>query len=398
MIAFGSSVDSSPRATTAAENAARDALAKLGGEAPAIAIVFASAGYEDLHLVPRAITAVVGDIPILGGTSGGCLIGPDGIVPRGVSVVLLGGEGLEVMCVSAAARSAELVEAVPVAAKLAAAADEAAKRGFTEFTCLAFAPDVTVDGGALTAAVRKGAGARAQLAGGLTGDEWTFDRSRVFADGAVHDDRFVLAGLFTRVPLGIAARHGWRSVGPERAITAVDGAWLVGLDGRPALDVWREDIVAAGGTPPTGCGPEVPVFLAQHYPLGIFLGDGREPVVRAAFGVRSDGAVLLSTGIAENAVARVLATTRAELLAASRDAARVAVHATHGALAGALVLACSSRHAMLGDAFAEEPRAIAAEVGAPIGGCMVFGEIARARRDVEAFHNTTAVVIVIPAA
>ena len=40
------------------------------------------------------------------------------------------------------------------------AADTAARSGHTEFTCLAFAPGVVVDGEALVAAVRKGAPAQ----------------------------------------------------------------------------------------------------------------------------------------------------------------------------------------------------------------------------------------------
>jgi hypothetical protein len=397
LIAFGSAVAGSPRAATAAEAAAQEALAQLAGARPALAIAFASVGYEDLAEVPATLARVLGDVPIIGGTAGGCVIGPHGILRRGVSVVLLGGEGIEAVCVNGRARSAELHEAVPVAAKLAAIADEAAKRGFVEFTCLAFAPGMTVDGGALAAAVRKGAGARAQLAGGLTGDDMTFDRSQVFSGGAMVNDRFVLAGLFTRKPLGVAARHGWHPVGPPRAISHSDGNWLVSVDGRPALDVWMEDAIGAGATPPTGRGSDVGLYLANHYPLGIFEPVGREPLVRAPFGIRADGAVLLATSVPERTIARVVHATRGELLAASREAARDAAGATRGALAGALVLECTGRLAALGDAFGDEPRAISAEVGAPIGGSCVFGEIARTRRDVEAFHNTTAVVVAIPA-
>ena len=60
---------------------------------------------------------------------------------------------------------------MPAAQEIARAADDAARRGFVHSTSLVFAPGIFVDGEALVAAVRKGAGARARFAGGLTGDE-----------------------------------------------------------------------------------------------------------------------------------------------------------------------------------------------------------------------------------
>src|ERR1700733_8836177 len=190
MISFGSAIADAPRAEDAAESAAREASAALRGASPVIAVVFASASYEDLDRVPAAIARVLGAVPIVGGTSGACVIGPSRVLARGVSVVVLGGDGIEAIATSGTVATAELQEAVRPAARIAAAADLAAKRGLVELTCLVFAPSMAVDGAAFTAAVRKGAGARAQLAGGLTGDELTFDRSRVFADGALRGDAF----------------------------------------------------------------------------------------------------------------------------------------------------------------------------------------------------------------
>jgi hypothetical protein len=92
----------------------------------------------------------------------------------------------------------------------------------------------------------------------------------------------------------------------------------------------------------------------------------------------------------------VLHARRADLLAAAREAACAAADAVDGQLAGALVFACSGRIAALGDAFKDERGQIARELRAPIGGSCVFGEIARTRRDVEAFHNQTVVIVAIP--
>lgn len=68
-----------------------------------------------------------------------------------------------------------------------------------------------------------------------------------------------------------------------------------------------------------------------------------------------------------------------------------------GRASGVLLLPCSGRLAALGDRFREEPEGVARTLEAPIAGACVFGEIARAHREVDAFHNTTAVVVAWPA-
>jgi hypothetical protein len=401
MFVFGSGMSAATCAADAAKEALRAAREKFSGDAaPKIAIVFTSISYADVAEVATVLKAELGDVPIVGGTSGACVFGSDRIAPRGVSVVLLGGDDIEVAYRSAGCSSPTCLEAVPAAEEIARAADEAAERGLTHYACLVFAPGIFVDGEALVTAVRKGAGARAQLAGGLTGDDLTMDRPKVFADGELRSDRVVVAGLYTRRPIGIAARHGWQAVGPVRTVTRTDGIWLCELDGRPALDVWLGDARHAGATPPADS-KDLALYLANHYEIGITDGRGkfgeggdtRELVARAPFAIRDDGSLQLSAALAEGTHVCVLHATRNDLLRASTEAASAAVLRAGHPVAGALVLACSGRLAALGDAFGEEPARIRERVAAPIGGACVFGEIARNVRDSDAFFNTTAVVV-----
>lgn len=392
-------------AVMAAREAATQALATLGGQTPRLAIVFASVSYPDVESAARAVRSVVGDAQIVGGTSGACVFGGDRVSPHGVSVVLVAGDGLEVEARTARLDSPTLMEAVPVAAKVARAADQAAQRGLGHFACLVFAPGISVDGEALVAAVRKGAGPRAQLAGALTGDELTMDRPKVFFGDELRDDCVVVTGLFTRTPIGIAARHGYAAVGPVRTVTRADGRNLLELDGRSALDVWVEDARRAGAEPPTDR-KALALYLANYYELGLadsstpriaLADDVRELVARAPFAIREDGAMQLSASISDGALVRVLRATRADLLHASSEAAASAVLRAGGRVSGALVLACSGRLAALGEDFVKEPEVIRTRVGAPIGGACVYGEIARNLRDTDAFFNTTAVVVAFAA-
>ena len=294
-----------------------------------------------------------------------------------------------------------MFDVVPAGAQLLSDADDAARDGLEEPLCLAFAPAARVDGDAFAAAVRKGTGARMQLAGALTGDDFTFDRSRVFADGGARDDRVVMAGVFTRLPVGVAARHGWRPTGPVRVVTSSQGPWLVRIDGRRAIDAWVTDVRAAGARPPAG-GAELPLFLANSWSLGLVTSSQvplshplvEEPV-RAPVALRDDGAVLLSSAVAEGSRVRVMSASAAQIRDGGLLAAQMA-HERVGASSGALVLACSGRMAALGASFADEQEAIGRRLGSPTAGACVFGEIARAHREVHAFHNTTTVVVAWP--
>lgn len=394
MVRFGAAISTSSGAAQAAREAAALARRRLGHSRIALALTFASASYEDLGEVPRAAAPELGGAPLLGGTSGGAVFDDQGVARRGVLVVLVGGDDVRATVASTGSSSAELLEAVPVASRILAEADAAARAGFEEALCLAFAPGVQVDGDALVAAVRKGTAARMQLAGGLTGDDFTFDRARVFAEGEAHPDRVVLAGLFTRARVGIGTRHGLQPVGPSRRASGTDGPWMLALDGRPAIEVWTEDVRAAGGLPPAELQARK-AYIASHFPLGIEVPTLPEPVVRVPLQVREDGAVRVGV-LGEGARVRVMRATVPGMLDASGVAADLARERLDDRPCGGLAFACVGRLAVIGERFGEEPRSVARVLRAPIAGVCVYGEIARAHREVDAFHNQAAVVVALP--
>jgi hypothetical protein len=401
VIAFAAAIATSGTAAQAASEAAAKARSTLGEVKPVLAIAFASPSYDGLDGVPAAIDKELGPLPIAGGTAGGAVFDQSGVASRGVLVVLVGGDGVRAATATARIASPELIDVVPAGARLLVDADSASADGFEEALCLAFAPSPRVDGEAFVAAVRKGTATRMQLAGALTGDDFTFDRARVFADGGAHSDRVNLMGVFTRTPVGIAARHGWCAAGPPRVVTRSDGQWLVALDGRRAVDAWLADVRAAEGRPPSRRS-ELLAFLANHWQLGIDVPSQAEPIVRAPvrapMALRDDGAVLLSGAIAEGTLVRIMHASPEDMLRAAHEAAVIARERVggQGQTSGVLLLACSARLAALGERFPEEPAAVARALDAPLAGACVFGEIALAHREVDAFHNTTAVVVAWP--
>jgi len=376
---------------------ARDARRQIGGEEPKLAIAFVASAPKDLEGVFTTLRAELGSVPILGGTAAGAVFGPSGVHREGVSLALLAGD-FETATSAVRLATENRFEVVPAAERLAAMADLAAARGHSEFTCLAFAPAVSAmgDGDLLVAAVRKGVGPRARLAGAMTGDVTTFGAAPVFAGDQVSLEHAVLAGIFSRSPFGVAARHGWSPVGKVRRVTCSDGAWLISLDGKPAFDVWADGARAAGGDVPRGRTQAAAIYLAKRFALDVRSGDRGEPVVRIPMAVRADGAVRLSGSIGEAAGTRIVRGTRKALIDAATLAARTAAADAGGDLAGGIALACGGRLSVLGDEFSAEAGQVARVLRAPVAGACVFGEIARGRREVEAFHNGTIVVMAVP--
>jgi hypothetical protein len=399
MIAFASAISTSTMAGPAAREAMGRALQKLEGVRPVLAIAFASPSYEDLESVPDAIGKELGRLPIGGGTAGQAVFDQEGVPANGVLVVVIGGDGVCAATAGAPISSAELIDVVPAAAQLLKEADAAAGGGFHEALCLAFAPSGSVDGEAFAAALRKGTASRMQLAGALTGDDATSSRARVFSEVGAHSDRVQLMGVFTRQPVGIAARHGWSAVGPTRVVTRSDGPWLKSLDGRRAIDAWLADVCAADGRLPTEPGALL-ASLANGWELGVEVPSHPDPILRAPVrspvALRGDGAVLLSGAITEGTRVRVMRASGREILRAAHHATALAHQRVGGKAAGALLFSCAARLAVLGERFAAEPAELASALGAPVAGTCVHGEIALAHKEVDAFHNGAAVVIAWP--
>jgi hypothetical protein len=194
--------------------------------------------------------------------------------------------------------------------------------------------------------------------------------------------------------VGIGTRHGLQPVGPSRRVSRSDGPWMLALDGRPAFDVWTEDARAMGGLPPADL-QERKLYLANNFPLGMEVPTLPEPAVRVPMEVRDDGAARIGI-LGEGARVRVMRPSVPHMLDACRAAADLARTRLGERPAGAFVFACCGRLAVLGERFGDEPRAVSRALRAPIAGVCVFGEIARAHRDVDAFHNHSTVVVSLP--
>lgn len=92
------------------------------------------------------------------------------------------------------------------------------------------------------------------ITGGLAGDGDRFERTWVIERGEPRSGAVSAVGLHgDRLRLGHGSKGGWDMFGPERTITRSEGSVLFELDGKPALDLYKEYLGdRASGLPATG--------------------------------------------------------------------------------------------------------------------------------------------------
>jgi len=112
----------------------------------------------------------------------------------------------------------------------------------------------------------------------------------------------------------------------------------------------------------------------------------------------TEGPICFPCAMSEGMVVRVMESPKLGQIASARKAAEIALQACKGArLAGAIIFDCVCRAVILGDDFAKAVNEIKNVLRVPLVGFETYGEIAMEIGQLSGFHNTTTVVLLIPA-
>ncbi|MEO8964276.1 MAG: FIST N-terminal domain-containing protein [Gammaproteobacteria bacterium] len=118
------------------------------------------------------------------------------------------------------------------------------------------------------------------VTGGLAGDGDRFKKTWSIINGQIETDKIVAVGFYgDAIRIGHGSRGGWDIFGPERRITRATNNILYELDGKPALQLYKEYLgEKASGLPATGL----------LFPLAIRKEASAPQVVRTILGINQN--------------------------------------------------------------------------------------------------------------
>lgn len=225
-----------------------------------------------------------------------------------------------------------------------------------------------------------------QVTGGMAGDGDRFEHTVVIGPDGVGDRQVAAIGLYgNRIKVGYGSLGGWDSFGPWRSVTKSKGNVLFELDGRPALELYKEYLgEQAEGLPATGL----------LFPLSVQVPGREGEVVRTILAVDDAHQSLTFAGdVPEGSKARLMKANFDRLVDGAQGAAKTSGDAIQGGGAElGLLISCVGRKLVLKQRVEEELEAVQTTLGpqARLAGFYSYGEICPAAPDADCeLHNQT---------
>jgi hypothetical protein len=209
------------------------------------------------------------------------------------------------------------------------------------------------------------------LTGGLSGDGDRFQETYVLFNNEPTRDAVGAIGFYgSTLRVGYGSFGGWDTFGPERLITRSKGNILYELDGKSALNLYKQYLGEhAKGLPATGL----------LFPLSLRINDASRPVVRTLLSVDEENQSMTFAGnMPVNAYARLMKANFERLIDGAIDAARTSDETIgHSRPEIAILISCVGRKLILKQRIEEEVEGVRDTLGedATYTGFYSYGEI-----------------------
>jgi methyl-accepting chemotaxis protein len=384
----------------AAKGAVSQAKEKLGRARIDLSIVYSSSKY-DYQEVVDVVREVTGNAPLIGASTAGEFT-EAGVDKGHVAVGLLSSDDIKVFT----AISEGVKEDPEAAIKEVIAKLPDRVKGYPNLTAILIADGLSGMGErvALLASYLFGRGLR--IVGGMAGDDFKMEKTFVFSDDNARTDSIGVCLLASKMPLFTGVKHGHTPVSRKLKATRTECNVLYEINNMPAWMAWKEETAESARKAGIDVNQlKTPAEIAQfcaNSQLGLATEKEGEYKIRWPVSANEDGSLNFTCDIAEGAIFRIMDGSNLEdQIDAAEGAAMMARQsagdAGYSEFAGILVFDCAHRQLMLGDKFPESvDRYKKVLPGVPLLGWETYGEIRLEPGQFSGFHNTTAVVLLLP--
>lgn len=239
---------------------------------------------------------------------------------------------------------------------------------------MVFSDGLKVNGTSLVKGILSELPENTSMTGGLVGDGSDFKKTVLGLDKVPVEGEIILIGFYgDSLEVGYGSLGGWDSFGPVRLITKSDNHVLYELDGKPALELYKEYLGdEAKNLPGSGL----------LFPLNVSVKDesGKETdVVRTLLAVNEEDQSMTFAGdMPEGSHTNLMKANFDRLIDGAKGAAKMSGESfVEGNPELAILISCVGRKLVLKDRIEEETEAVRSQLGdtTRMSGFYSYGEI-----------------------
>ncbi len=252
---------------------------------------------------------------------------------------------------------------------------------------------LAVNGTSLIKGIKDVLGHEIHLSGGLAGDGSQFKNTFVLVDGVPSENAVTAVGFYgEHIQITASADGGWIPFGVERKITKSEANVLYELDGKPALELYKQFL-----------GDQAKKLPASALLFPIFLKSGSHQenrnAVRTILAVDEEKQSMTFAGdVPEGTSIQLMRAGHENLIEAAKNVSLVHKEKTqsHGPMVS-LIVSCVGRRLVLGENTENEVETVLEQLPKDTiqTGFYSYGEIAPGKSGVCDLHNQTMTVTLI---